>query len=74
LTFIFTVAAGSSASFPSCFVSMNQDITANNVSESSTTFTSNPFNITYNSCQGFVAPEGITNIRTESSVLTLSKR
>ncbi len=53
---------------------MTQDITANNVSESSTTFTSNPFNISHNSCQGFVAPEGITNFRTESSVLTLNKQ
>jgi hypothetical protein len=74
LTFIFSVAAGSSPSFPSCFVSMMQDITASNVSESSTTFTSSPFDINYDSCQGFVAPEGITNFRIESSVLTLNKQ
>lgn len=72
MNFQIILNAGTSSTVPTCQVLSTATFTG--FPPGATSLTSAPFEINYNSCQGFVAPTPPTNFTKETTVLSMTKQ
>ena len=70
--FNFTAEAGTITTLPNCRISASTSADATGLREPITVMTTGAFTVSYNQCQGFLAPPAFSTFLSESTVLSIT--